>query len=161
MTLPVPALELISEHACFGGVQRFYRHASTAIGLPMRFSVYLPPQALAGEKCPALFFLAGLTCTEETFAIKAGAQRVAAREGLILIAPDTSPRGANVPGETAAGISASVPASTWTLPRRPGASTTAWRATSPRSCITSRGWRFRWPLGASVSSGTRWAATAR
>ncbi|WP_426397210.1 S-formylglutathione hydrolase [Ralstonia sp. R-29] len=100
MTVPVPTLELISEHACFGGVQRFYRHDSTAIGLPMRFSVYLPPQALAGERCPALFYLAGLTCTEETFAIKAGAQRVAAREGLILIAPDTSPRGANVPGET-------------------------------------------------------------
>ena len=100
MTIPVPALELISEHACFGGVQRFYRHASTAIGLPMRFSVFLPPQALAGTRCPALVYLAGLTCTEETFAIKAGAQRVAAREGLILIAPDTSPRDANVPGET-------------------------------------------------------------
>lgn len=99
MTIPVPALELISEHACFGGVQRFYRHASTAIGLPMRFSVYLPPQALAGERCPALFYLAGLTCTEETFPAKAGAQRVAAREGLILLSPDTSPRGANVPGE--------------------------------------------------------------
>ncbi|MCT7307424.1 S-formylglutathione hydrolase [Ralstonia wenshanensis] len=100
MTIPVPELELLSEHACFGGVQRFYRHASTAIGLPMRFSVYLPPQALAGTRCPALFYLAGLTCTEETFAIKAGAQRVAAREGLILIAPDTSPRDANIPGET-------------------------------------------------------------
>lgn len=94
-----PTLELLSEHACFGGVQRFYRHASAAIGLPMRFSVYLPPQALAGERCPALVYLAGLTCTEETFPIKAGAQRIAAREGLILIAPDTSPRGANVPGE--------------------------------------------------------------
>ncbi|CBJ39045.1 S-formylglutathione hydrolase (FGH) (Esterase D) [Ralstonia solanacearum CMR15] len=95
-----PTLELLSEHACFGGVQRFYRHASAAIGLPMRFSVYLPPQALAGERCPALIYLAGLTCTEETFPIKAGAQRIAAREALILIAPDTSPRGANVPGET-------------------------------------------------------------
>ncbi|HZX26802.1 MAG TPA: S-formylglutathione hydrolase [Telluria sp.] len=92
-------LELLSEHACFGGVQRFYRHASAAIGLPMRFSVYLPPQA-ASAKVPALFYLAGLTCTEETFMIKGGAQRVAAREGLILIAPDTSPRGAGVPGET-------------------------------------------------------------
>ncbi len=92
-------LELLSEHACFGGVQRFYRHASSAIGLPMRFSVYLPPQALAGERRPALVYLAGLTCTEETFPIKAGAQRIAAREGLILVAPDTSPRGANVPGE--------------------------------------------------------------
>ena len=93
------ALELLSEHACFGGVQRFYRHASREIGLPMRFSVYLPPQA-AHARVPALFYLAGLTCTEETFMIKAGAQRVAAELGLVLIAPDTSPRGAGVPGET-------------------------------------------------------------
>lgn len=92
-------LELLSEHGCFGGVQRFYRHASREIGLPMRFSVYLPPQA-AYENAPALLYLAGLTCTEETFMIKAGAQRVAAELGLALIAPDTSPRGAGVPGET-------------------------------------------------------------
>lgn len=92
-------LELLSEHACFGGVQRFYRFDSTAIGLPMRFSVYLPPGA-EGKRLPVLFYLAGLTCTEETFMIKAGAQRVAAQEGLILVAPDTSPRGAGVPGET-------------------------------------------------------------
>ena len=93
-------LELLSEHACFGGVPRFYRHASTAIGLPMRFSVFMPP-APAAARLPTLFYLAGLSCTEETFAIKAGAQRMAAREGLILVAPDTSPRGANLPGETA------------------------------------------------------------
>ena len=93
------ALELLSEHACFGGVQRFYRHASREIGLPVRFSVYLPPQA-AHARVPALLYLAGLTCTEETFMIKAGAQRVAAKLGLALIAPDTSPRGAGVPGET-------------------------------------------------------------
>ncbi|WP_373987569.1 S-formylglutathione hydrolase [Duganella sp. BuS-21] len=92
-------LELVSEHACFGGVQRFYRHASREIGLPMRFSVFIPPQA-AQRPLPALFYLAGLTCSEETFPIKAGAQRVAAELGLVLIAPDTSPRGANVPGET-------------------------------------------------------------
>jgi S-formylglutathione hydrolase len=91
-------LELISEHACFGGVQRFYGHHSEAIGLPMRFSVFLPPQAREG-KVPALFCLAGLTCTEETFMIKAGAQRSAAQQGLMLITPDTSPRGANLPGE--------------------------------------------------------------
>jgi len=91
-------LELLSEHACFGGVQRFFRHESTAIGLPMRFSVFIPPHA-DGQRLPALFYLAGLTCTEETFMTKAGAQRVAAEEGVILIAPDTSPRGANVPGE--------------------------------------------------------------
>jgi S-formylglutathione hydrolase len=93
-------LELLSEHACFGGVQRFYRHQSQAIGLPMRFSVFIPPAA-AGAPLPALFYLAGLTCNEETFMTKAGAQRVAAREGLMLIAPDTSPRGAGVEGETA------------------------------------------------------------
>ncbi|RZF27759.1 S-formylglutathione hydrolase [Paraburkholderia sp. UYCP14C] len=94
-------LELLSSHACHGGEQRFYRHESRTIGLPMRFSVYLPPQALhenAG-RVPALFYLAGLTCTEETFPIKAGAQRFAAQHGIVLIAPDTSPRGAGVPGE--------------------------------------------------------------
>jgi S-formylglutathione hydrolase len=92
-------LELLSEHMCFGGTQRFYRHDSAAIGLPMRFSVYLPPQA-EGKTLPVLFYLAGLTCTEETFATKAGAQRVAAQEGIILVAPDTSPRGAGIAGET-------------------------------------------------------------
>lgn len=92
-------LELISEHACFGGMQRFYRHDSAAVGLPMRFSVFVPPQAQRG-KVPALFYLAGLTCSEETFMIKAGTQRMAAQLGMMLIAPDTSPRDANVPGET-------------------------------------------------------------
>ena len=91
-------LELISEHACFGGTQRFYRHDSREIGLPMRFSVFIPPKP---TRMPALFYLAGLTCNEETFTTKAGAQRAAAQEGLILIAPDTSPRGAGVEGETA------------------------------------------------------------
>ena len=91
--------ELLSEHACFGGVQRFHRHASAVIGLPMKFGLYLPPQALAGESVPLLVYLAGLTCTEETFAIKAGAQRLAAQLGLVLLTPDTSPRGAGVPGE--------------------------------------------------------------
>jgi len=96
-------LELLSEHACFGGVQRFYRHDAQAIGLPMRFSAFIPdtvPGAVATARRPALFYLAGLTCTEETFMIKGGAQRVAAEEGLILIAPDTSPRGAGIAGET-------------------------------------------------------------
>lgn len=91
--------ELLSEHACFGGVQRFHRHASAAIGLPMRFGLYLPPAALAGTPVPLLVCLAGLTCTEETFAMKAGAQRLAAQLGLALLTPDTSPRGANLPGE--------------------------------------------------------------
>ena len=92
-------IQILSEHACFGGVQRFCQHVSAEIGLPMKFSVYLPPQALAGARVPALLYLAGLTCTEETFMMKAGAQRPAAELGLALIAPDTSPRGANAPGE--------------------------------------------------------------
>jgi S-formylglutathione hydrolase len=92
-------LKLVSEHAAFGGQQRFYEHESVEIGLSMRFSIYLPPEARS-TKVPALFFLAGLTCTEETFMIKAGAQRFAAEHGMALIAPDTSPRGANIPGET-------------------------------------------------------------
>ncbi len=90
---------LLSEHACFGGVQRFYQHDSQAIGLPMRFSIFLPP-GFEGKQLPVLFYLAGLTCTEETFATKGGAQRVAAEEGLALVMPDTSPRGAGVAGET-------------------------------------------------------------
>jgi S-formylglutathione hydrolase len=93
------AFEIVSEHACFGGRQLFCSHASTEIGLPMKFSVYLPPQASGGAKLPALMYLAGLTCTEETFPMKAGAQRLASELGLVLVSPDTSPRGAKVPGE--------------------------------------------------------------
>ena len=89
---------LLSEHVCFGGQLRFYEHESREIGLPMRFSVFLPPQAALGP-VPALVYLAGLTCNEETFMVKSGAQRIAAALGLALIAPDTSPRGAGVTGE--------------------------------------------------------------
>lgn len=87
-------IDTLSEHGCFGGVQGFYRHPSSTIGLPMKFSVYRPPQALAegAPPLPVLLYLAGLTCTEETFMIKAGAQQYAAQHGLILVAPDTSPR---------------------------------------------------------------------
>lgn len=92
------SLQLLSEHACFGGVQRFYQHDAAEVGLTMRFSVYLPPQA-SHQGVPALVYLAGLTCTEETFMVKAGAQRMAAELGLALIAPDTSPRGAGIAGE--------------------------------------------------------------
>jgi S-formylglutathione hydrolase len=93
-------ITVISEHACFDGVQGYYSHESAAVGGTMRFSVFRPPQSRRG-KVPVLTYLAGLTCTEETFAIKAGAQRVAAELGLMLVAPDTSPRGAGVPGEDA------------------------------------------------------------
>ena len=91
-------LETLSEHACFSGVQGFYKHDSSAIGLPMRLGVFRPPQALGGGPVPALVYLAGLTCNEETFAIKAGAQRLASELGLMLVTPDTSPRGTGVAG---------------------------------------------------------------
>jgi S-formylglutathione hydrolase len=93
------ALEIVSEHACFGGRQLFCRHESAEVGLPMNFSVFLPPQTATGAPLPAVMYLAGLTCTEETFPMKAGAQRVAAELGQVLIAPDTSPRGAQLRGE--------------------------------------------------------------
>jgi len=89
-------IDTLSDHGCFGGVQGFYRHASATIGLPMQFAVYRPPVVKA-----TLFYLAGLTCTEETFPIKAGAQRVAAELGLMLVAPDTSPRRTGIEGEAA------------------------------------------------------------
>lgn len=88
------AMQTLSAHRCFGGIQRFHQHDSVEIGLAMRFAVYLPPAPKA-----LLVFLAGLTCSEETFTVKAGAQRLASELGLALLMPDTSPRGAKVPGE--------------------------------------------------------------
>jgi S-formylglutathione hydrolase len=91
-------LRVLAEHASFGGTQGFYAHPSRECGSEMRFAVYQPPAAKRG-KVPTLVYLAGLTCTEETFPIKAGAQRVAAELGLMLIAPDTSPRQVRHPGD--------------------------------------------------------------
>jgi S-formylglutathione hydrolase len=92
-------LETLAEHACHGGVQGFYRAMSAACGGAMRFAVFQPPQARV-ERVPVLFFLAGLTCNEETATIKAGAQRVAAQLGLMLVMPDTSPRDTGIAGAT-------------------------------------------------------------
>ena len=92
-------LRLISSHACFGGTQSFHAHTSRACRGEMRFSTFVPPQA-AHHPVPVLFYLAGLTCTEETFMIKAGAQQWAAQHGLMLVAPDTSPRNTGIEGET-------------------------------------------------------------
>ena len=91
-------LEVISEHRCFGGVQAYYRHDSDIIGLPMRFGVF-HPRVEQKQLVPVLFYLAGLTCTEETFFIKAGAQRFASHHGMMLVSPDTSPRGTGIEGE--------------------------------------------------------------
>lgn len=90
-----------AEHRCFGGRQGFYEHASDACGGPMRFAVYLPPAALDGERVPAVYFLPGLTSTEENFVVKAGAQRLAAELGLALVSTDTSPRATRYPGDDA------------------------------------------------------------
>ncbi len=87
---------LVQKNKCFEGEQRTYQLESEALKGSAKFAIFLPPQALTGQKCPALFYLAGLTCTEETFVIKAHAQRLAAQLGLILISPDTSPRGDHV-----------------------------------------------------------------
>jgi len=92
------AIETRSSHACFGGTVGFFTHQSVETKTPMNFSVFTPPQAKDG-KVPGLVYLAGLTCTEETFMIKAGAQQLAAELGLALICPDTSPRGAGIEGE--------------------------------------------------------------
>ena len=96
---PAFQIERLSQTRCFGGKLEFYSHASSTCRTTMRFSVYLPPQA-ESEPVPVLYYLSGLTCTEENFMAKAGAQRLAAEYGLMLVAPDTSPRNNATPGET-------------------------------------------------------------
>lgn len=94
-------MERIEHHGCFGGRQEVWQHASSALGCTMRVGVYLPPAALRGERCPVLYWLSGLTCTEQNVITKAGVQQHAAQHGLIVVAPDTSPRGADVPNDPA------------------------------------------------------------
>ena len=92
------SLEKLAEHRSYGGSTAFYRHAATSTGCAMRFGVYTPPAAAKGP-VPVIYYLAGLTCNEETFLIKAGAQRMASSLGLMLVAPDTSPRDVPLPGD--------------------------------------------------------------
>ena len=94
-------MQRLEQHASFGGRQEVWQHDSDSTGTPMKFGIYLPPAALAREKCPVLYWLSGLTCTEQNFSTKAGAQQWAAQHGLIVVAPDTSPRGAGVPDDAA------------------------------------------------------------
>ncbi|MBT8103339.1 MAG: S-formylglutathione hydrolase [Gammaproteobacteria bacterium] len=91
-------IETLSETSCFGGRIGFYRHASATNNCAMQFSVFVPPQANK-QHVPVVTFLSGLTCTEENFMVKSGAQRVAAELGLMLVSPDTSPRGEDVPDD--------------------------------------------------------------
>ncbi|EIK97858.1 carbohydrate esterase [Pseudomonas sp. M47T1] len=92
-------LDNISCQKSFGGWHKRYRHRSEVLGCDMVFAVYLPPQAEQGGKLPVLYWLSGLTCTDENFMQKAGAHKLAAELGMIIVAPDTSPRGADVPGD--------------------------------------------------------------
>jgi len=94
-------LQQISCNRSFGGEHRQYTHASAVLGCSMRFAVYLPPAALAGASVPLLYWLSGLTCSDENFMQKAGAQRVAAELGIAIVAPDTSPRGDGVADDPA------------------------------------------------------------
>ena len=94
-------MHILSEHKCFDGLQLRVRHPSAANHCEMTYSLYLPPQALAGGRVPLLYWLSGLTCTDENFTQKAGAQRCAAQYGLALVMPDTSPRGEGVPDDPA------------------------------------------------------------
>ncbi len=97
--MAVIPFEVVSQHRCFNGTVGFYKHDASSTSCSMKFSVFTPPQAQSG-RVPVLYYLAGLTCTEETFMIKAGAQRIAAELGIMLVAPDTSPRGVTVPGDS-------------------------------------------------------------
>lgn len=94
----VNSLDRLNQIACFGGKVEFYQHVSTSCNSPMRLAVYLPPQAET-EAVPVLYYLSGLTCTEENFTTKAGAQQFAAKYNVMLVAPDTSPRDTGTPGE--------------------------------------------------------------
>jgi S-formylglutathione hydrolase len=94
------ALGVVSQSRCFGGTQFTYQHQSSETGTPMRFAAFVRLQAGQGA-VPVVWYLSGLTCTEENFTVKAGAQRIAAELGLLLVAPDTSPRGEGVPGDPA------------------------------------------------------------
>ena len=94
-------MELLSTNVCFGGEHRRYRHTSASLECDMEFAVFLPPSAVGSSPRPApvLYWLSGLTCTDQNFMQKAGAQKLAAKLGLAIVCPDTSPRGLNLPGE--------------------------------------------------------------
>ena len=92
------AVTTVSQSVCFGGVQGIYSHASSVCGCTMRFGVFVPSQAKS-QRVPVMYWLSGLTCTEENFVVKAGAQRAAEQLGLAIVVPDTSPRGLGIPGE--------------------------------------------------------------
>lgn len=94
-------MERIEQHPSFGGRQEVWTHTSTSLRCDMKFGVYLPPVALRGDRCPVLYWLSGLANTEQNFITKSGAQQFAAQHGLIVVSPDTSPRGADIADDPA------------------------------------------------------------
>src|SRR5690554_2563619 len=97
------SIKNVSANKVFGGWHKQYSHDSNTLNCAMQFAIYLPPQVASGAKVPVLYWLSGLTCTDENFMQKAGAQRIAAELGIAIVAPDTSPRGEDVPGDPAGG----------------------------------------------------------
>jgi len=123
------ALDGVSQSRCFGGIQFTYQHQSSETGTPMRFAAFVPPQA-DQHPVPVVWYLSGLTCTEENFTVKAGAQRVATELGLLLIAPDTSPRGDAYPATQRAHTTLDWAPDFTLMQRNPrGPETTGWPVT--------------------------------
>jgi S-formylglutathione hydrolase len=117
------SIENISVNKSFGGWHKQYSHHSSALNCKMQFAIYLPPQVSSGNKVPVLYWLSGLTCTDENFMQKAGAQRIAAELGIAIVAPDTSPRGDGVANDNAYDLGQG--AGFYSMPPKcPGASTT-------------------------------------
>ena len=145
-------LENISCQKSFGGWHKRYKHRSDVLGCDMVFAVYLPPQAEHGAKLPVLYWLSGLTCTDENFMHKAGALKMAAELGLIIVAPDTSPRGEGVPDDPngawdfglGAGFYLNATQQPWASPRarfRPRCWRCCCATPGPAMCAS---WRTRW-----------------
>lgn len=129
------ALTIVSSNKCHGGWYKRYSHVSGVLGCEMTFGIFLPPGASADDPVPVAYWLSGLTCNDENFMQKAGAQRVAAELGIALVAPDTSPRGEAVPDDpTAPMISARGRGSTSTRHRSPGHGTIGCMTMSSRNC---------------------------
>lgn len=148
-------MELLEEHRCFEGRQQRWRHDSTSLNCAMTFSIFLPPT----ENPPVLFWLSGLTCNDENFTTKAGAQRIAAELGIALVMPDTSPRSDDV-ADDAGYDPAKAPDSISMRPSNPGRATTACMITFAMNFLR---WcsRSLWLASAARSAATQWADTGR
>ena len=151
-------MERIEQRASFGGWQEVWKHSSSSLQCEMKLAVYLPPAALKGEKCPVLYWLSGLTCTEQNFITKAGAQQYAAQHGFIVVAPDTSPRGEGIANDPAYDLGQGA-GFYLNATQAPGRRTSEWKTMWCRSCL-------RWSRNTFLLRkreqypATAWAATA-